>query len=502
MLRSFLTRSLTFVESVGNRLPQPAALFMWAGALVLLLSWLLSQLGVSAQHPVTQELLQPVNLLSVHGLQRILSQSVTNFTSFAPVGVVLVAMLGLGVAEQSGLLGSVLRQLVAWAPDRLLTYVVVLAGVLSSLAADAGYVVLIPLAGSLFQAAGRSPAVGIAAAFAGVSGGFSANILIGPLDAALAGLSTEAAQLLNPAYQVDATGNYYFILASTALITLVAGFVTEAIVEPHYHKRLAPVSAQTSLAPDGQARALRATFILTLIFGAVILWGALPEQGFLRDPESGSLASGPLVKGSVVIIALYAALAGLVYGRSTGIFTKEKGVIAAMEGSMASMASYLVLMFFASQFVAWFGWTQLGLISAVKGADLLAGFKGQPTALLLTFIALAALVNLFIGSASAKWALLAPIFVPMFMLLGISPEGTQMAYRIGDSTTNIITPLMPYLPVVLTFIRRYYPSSGIGTLIAMMLPYSLALALAWAALLGTWLGLGLPLGPGAGFTYP
>ena len=483
-------------------MPHPTWLFVYLCGLVLLASLVAAMAGLAAEHPVTGELLGAKNLLSGEGLRWILQNTVTNFTQFAPVGTVLVAIMGIGIAEHSGLLSVLLKLLVTKAPDRLLTFVVVLAGVLSSLAADAGYVVLIPLAGMVFASAGRPPLAGIAAAFAGVSGGFSANLMIGPLDAIMAGISTEAVKFVAKGYQVNAAGNYYFIVASTLLIATLGTWVTEKIVLPRLAKQNASMPENEDQPSTGitalQLRALRWVGLFSLGFVVLLAICLVPESGVLRDPETAGILKSPFIGGIVTVIAVYAALCGILFGRISGTFAGHREIVSGMEKSMATMAGYLVLMFFAAQFVNYFAWTDLGAICAILGAKLLASLGMNALITLFIFILLSALLNLLIGSASAKWALLAPIFVPMFFLLGISPEATQMAYRIGDSTTNIITPLMPYFGVVVAFAQRYDRDVGIGTLMAMMLPYSVFFLIGWSVLLGLWGLAGLPLGPGAG----
>lgn len=494
------------IERAGNRLPNPTLLFVYLCLLVLVVSAVCALLGVSAVHPVTGASLEAQNLLSRGGLERILSQTVANFVQFAPVGTVLVAVLGIGVAEHSGLLGAVLRATILKAPRRLLSFFVVTAGVLSSLAADSGYVVLIPLAGLVFLNAGRHPVVGIAAAFAGVSGGFSANLLIGPLDAILAGISTEAAQLVAEGYLVSPAANYFFMIASTFVIGLVGSWVTETVIskrfEPYQGTGQAEQGELERALSSGERRALRAVAVFSVLFAALLLWGLVPAEGFLRDAKTGSVLRSPFIGGIVVIIAFYAALAGILYGWLSGHYQKKDDFINGMEQHMAGMAGYLVLMFFAAQFVNYFAWSNLGSIIAVQGAAFLQSLALPSVLLLLCFILVSSLINLFIGSSSAKWALLAPIFVPMLLLTGLSPEAAQVAYRIGDSSTNIITPLMPYFGVVVAFAQRYQKNIGIGTLLATMLPYSVAFLASWSLLLIVWVALDWPLGPGASVSMP
>ena len=489
---------LTRIESAGNRLPDPTMIFVILCGVILAVSGIASWLSVSAVHPVDGSTIHAVNLLNPEGLQNILTKAVSNFTQFAPVGTVLVAIMGIAVAEHSGLLRCVLTQTVLRAPRQLMTFAVVLAGILSSLAADTGYVVLVPLAAMIFLAAGRHPLAGIAAAFAGVSGGYSANLMIGPLDAILAGISTEAAALIDPTYEVSVAGNYYFIIVSTFLIAAAGTWVTERIIAP----RLGDYGASTDDAgipalTDVERSGLKQVGLFTLLTVALLLIATVPEQGVLRDLETGSLLRSPFISGLVVIISVYAAIAGWIFGRAAQTFKQSRDFVLAMDKGMATMASYLVLMFFAAQFVNYFGWSQLGAIAAIKGAEFLQLLAPPAPVLLVCFVVMAAFINLLVGSASAKWALIAPIFVPMFLLSGISPEATQVAYRVGDSVTNIITPLMPYFGVVVAFTRQYDEEAGIGTLIAMMLPYSVAFLLLWSVLLIGWIVGGFPLGPGA-----
>ncbi len=498
--QSGVERLLQRIESWGNRLPHPTMLFVYLCGFVLIFSAIAAWLNAGATHPITQDYVSAKSLLSGEGLREILSHAVTNFTGFAPVGTVLVAVMGIGVAEHSGLLKVLLRSLVQTASPKIMTFFVVLAGVLSSLAADTGYVVLVPLAGIVFLAAGRHPVAGITAAFAGVSGGFSANLLIGPLDAILAGISTEAAALVQPDYEVTAAANYYFIVVSTFLIAAVGTFVTERWVCPllgEYSDDSEDAAAQIENISPADRRGLRAVSLFSIGFIGLLLLCVLPENGVLRNPETGDLLRSPFISGIVVIIAIYAGLCGWCFGKFSGRFHSSRDFITGMEGGMVTMASYLVLMFFAAQFVNWFNWSQLGAITAIKGASLLQALDPHAAVLLVCFMLLAAFINLMIGSASAKWALLGPIFVPMLLLSGISPEATQVAYRVGDSSTNIITPLMPYFGVVITFVQKYDKSAGIGTLLAIMLPFSLLFLVSWSVLLAVWIILGIPLGPGA-----
>ncbi|RKD30062.1 AbgT family transporter [Thermohalobacter berrensis] len=498
-------RFLNVVERVGNRLPHPVTLFFIFAAIVVIFSFLLSLLGVEAQHPGTGETIKVVNLLSKDGIRMILTKAVDNFTSFAPLGTVLVAMLGVGVAERSGLIAALLKKMVLGAPDKLITAVVVFAGVMSSMAADAGYVVLVPLGAIIFLAKGRHPLAGLAAAFAGVSGGFSSNLLVTMLDPLLGGFTTSAANLLDPNYAVLPTANWFFMFASTFLITAVGVFVTEKIIEPRlgeykgtFKKELEPITKQES-------KALNFAFITVIVFVLIIAAMLIPENGLLRSDE-GNILQGipftPFVSSMVLLIALFFFIPGIAFGIKSGSIKNDKDVAEFMSETMSSMGGYVVLAFAAAQFVSYFAWSNIGLILAIKGADFLRAINLTGIPLILMFILVCAFINIFIGSASAKWAIMAPVFVPMLMQLGYSPELAQLSYRIGDSITNIISPLMSYFAIIVAFGKKYDPKLGIGTLISTMLPYSIVFGIAWMIMLVIWLVLGIPIGPGAPTMIP
>jgi aminobenzoyl-glutamate transport protein len=503
--RTAVDRFLDVVERVGNALPDPTTLFALLALVVILLSWIAAQFDLSVAHPTTGKLIEPVSLLSVDGLHRILTSLVSNFTGFAPLGTVLVAMIGIGVAEVSGFIGAVMRLLVLRSPRALLTPVVVFCGVMSNAASEVGYVLLVPLAALIFKAAGRHPVLGLAAAFAGVSGGYSANLVLGTIDPLLAGLSQEAARIIDPTYVVSPAANYYFMFTSTFLITGLGWWVTERLVAP----RLASAEAVGEAAVEAAAgdlvkplsreekRGLRFAFVAFAVLTGLLLWGLLPAGGLLREPGTGSVLHSPFLKGIVAIIFVYGVGLGVAYGAGAGTVRSDRDVIKGMSQQMSTLGGYMVLVFFAAQFVAFFNWTNLGLILAVEGAQFLRAAGLHQVPLLLSFILLSATVNLVMGSASAKWALMAPVFVPMFMLLGYPPEVTQAAYRIGDSVTNVISPMMSYFALIIAFVQRYVPRAGIGTLVSLMLPYSLTFLVGWSLLFTVWLLLGWPVGPGA-----
>ena len=494
---SFIPSFLNVIEKGGNILPHPATLFASLALLVIIMSWVAVQLNISVEHPINNETIEPLNLLSKEGIKRILSQMISNFTGFAPLGTVLIAMLGIGIAEGSGLIGTVLRLLVLSAPKKLMTFVIVLSGILSNTASEVGYVLLIPLAGIIFLALGRHPIAGIAASFAGVSGGYSANLLLGTIDPLLAGLSQEAARIIDPAYLVNPAANYYFMFVSVPLIALAGTWVTEKIVIP----RLGPYDGEEKAEEikkldKKEKRGLVYSLIAAAFFTLILLIGLIPEDGILRGTD-GDILHSPFMDGIVAIIFISAAIMGIAYGIGAKTIRSDSDVMKGMAKSMGTLNSYIVLVFFAAQFVAYFNWTNLGKIFAVEGAMFLQASGLGPIPLMILFILLTASVNLLMGSASAKWALMAPVFIPMFMLIGYTPEFIQAAYRVGDSVSNIISPMMSYFALIVVFFQKYNKKAGIGTLVATMLPYTFMFMLIWVFLLILWIILGIPVGPDA-----
>ncbi len=499
--KGLVNKFLHIVEKIGNALPHPATLFAIFAVLALILSWIASQFDLEVTHPGTGELIRPVNLLSIHGLHKIITEMVTNFTSFAPLGVVLVAMLGIGIAEGSGLIGTALRLMVLSSPRRISTFVVVFAGILSNTASEVGYVLLVPLSAIIFLAVGRHPIAGMAAAFAGVSGGYSANLLLGTIDPLLAGLSQEAAQIIDADYVVNPAANYYFMFVSTFFIAAAGTWVTERIIEPRLGKYSGSETEEIKRLSKAEKKGLRYAAITAVILIAVMLWGTVPASGFLRDAETGSLLHSPFMDGIVAIIFITAAVMGIAYGIGAGSIKSDNDVMKGMGKSMEALGVYIVLVFFAAQFVAYFKWTNLGLIFAIEGAGALQASGLGSIPLMIGFIIITAIINMVMGSASAKWTIMAPVFIPMFMLLGYSPELTQVVYRIGDSVTNIISPMMSYFALIVAFMQKYDKKAGIGTIISTMLPYTVIFSIVWIIILVAWMIFGLPIGPDAPLTY-
>jgi len=462
-----IQRFLDFVERGGNKLPHPLTLFWIFCVIIAIISAIAASSGASVtyeafdrkENVIKETTLTIKSLLNAEGIRYIFSSMVKNFTGFAPLGTVLVALIGIGVAEGSGLMSATMKKVVTATPKRFLTAIVVLAGVMSNIASDAGYVVLIPLGAVIFLSFGRHPIAGLAAAFAGVSGGFSANLLLSTTDPLLSGITTEAAKLLNPSYFVNPASNYYFMAASTFLITIMGTFITEKIIEPRLGEYKGEVIVDHNELTDKERKALRWAGVSVLVFCAVIGFLILPENAILK--VDGNLKQWTH-DGLVPTLMMFFLVPGIVYGKVAGTIKNDKDVAKMMGSSLATMGGYLALSFAAAQFVAYFSYTNLGTFVAVKGADFLQsiGLTGLP--LIVLFVLVAAFINLFMGSASAKWAIMAPIFVPMLMRLGYTPE--------------------------------YDKESGMGTLISVMLPYSMCFLVGWTIFLVIWFMTGLPIG--------
>lgn len=504
---SLTTRMLASVERIGNKLPDPAVLFIALLFIVWILSWILSYVSFDIVDPRTQTPLVINNLLAGRAMTEFLSVMVTNFSHFHPVGVVLVAMLGIGVAEHTGFINTGLRALLSVTAKWLITPMVILVGIVSHSAVDAGYVLVIPLGGVIFYAAGRHPLAGIAAAFAGVSGGFSANFVPSSLDPLLQGLSQAGARILDPTIVLNPLNNYFFTTASSVLIVGLGWYLTDKVVEPRLQNieldgDLEDLPRMHDIEPH-ERRGLRASLIAMLI-GIIFMFAtAWPTNSAWRD-TGGSLATGaaPIMRSIVSLIFLMFVIPGVVYGIFAGTVKSSKDIIVGMTKAMHQMAYYLVIMFFIAQFVYAFGQSNLGVLLALQGAAGLKALAMPASMTIVGIVFLTAFINVFVGSATGKWGLLAPIFIPMLMQLGISPDLTQAAYRVGDSSTNIITPLMPYFPLVVVYCQRYVTNTGIGTLTAMMLPYSMSFLLTWTIFLLLYMFVGLPLGIQASYTYP
>ncbi len=496
---------LGWIERTGNALPDPVLIFVWLIAALVVVSVVASVTGMSVVNPVTKEVVEAQSLLAGEQIRRFAVEMPQTLTHFAPLGYVLVVMLGAGVAERAGLFGTAMRAGVRLAPSSFLTPSVAFVAMMGNLAADAAYVVLVPLAGVIFAAAGRHPIAGIAAAFAAVSGGFSANLLPGQLDALLLGITEPAAQILEPGWTANIAGNWYFIAAMLVLYLPVIWIVTDRFIEPRLGAWSTPEGLdtlnETELKPEERS-GLKWAGLVTV--GVTLFWFYL---GFgpgapLRDAGAEpAFQLRPFYESLVAFFFILFLTTAIAYGIAAKTVRSHRDVVQMMSKAMADMSYYIVLAFVAAHFVAFFNWSNLGIILAINGASVLEASGLPAPVLLVMIILLGGGVNLFVGSASAKWGLLAPVLVPMLMLLNISPEMTTAAYRVGDSATNIVTPLMVYFPLALTFCQRWQKDFGLGSLMAAMIPYGLWVLAVGTTMTALWVILGLPLGPGAVIQY-
>jgi aminobenzoyl-glutamate transport protein len=493
--KGLFMRFLDGVEKVGNKLPHPFILFVYLALTVIVVSAIVSVFGVSVVHPGTQEEMAIRSLLSGEGLRYIIDSMLDNFTGFAPLGLVLVMMLGIGLAQKVGLIQAFMRKSIINAPPALVTYAVLFAGVIGNLASDAAFIIVPPLAAMVFYGLGRHPLAGLAAGFAGAGAGFTANIFIAGTDALLSGISTEVAQTIDPNMIVTPVDNWFFMIFSVVMLMIVGAFVTEKIIEPKLGKYEGDAEKRLEKVTDEENRGLRNALITGLIYIGLILLVLLPENAPLRG-EDGGIVPSPFLNGIIPIILFFFISVAIAYGMTVGKIKGTKDIPNYMAEAMKDMSAYIVLIFAAAQFIAYFNWSNLGIWIAVNSAEFLQNANLTGIYVIVGFTLLTAVLNLFIFSGSAQWALMAPIFIPMFMLLDYNPAYVQLAYRLGDSATNIITPLNPYMLVVLAFMRDYDKKAGFGTLFAMMLPYALFFLGFWIVIFIAWTLLGLPIGPG------
>lgn len=507
--KKLFDRFLDGIEYAGNKLPDPAILFLFLLLIVWGFSLILSPFDFGEIDPRTGEDLKIINLLTGAQLANFLASMVNVFITFAPLGIVLVAILGVGVAEHSGYINTALKYTLGFTPKFLLTPMLILVAIVSHTAADAGYVLVIPLGGVIFYAAGRHPLAGIAAAFAGVSGGFSANFIPSGIDPLIQGFTQSAAQIINPGMLLNPLNNWFFTSASSILIIGLGWYITDKIVEPRLSKIKVDddIDVESSeemgdITPKEKTAFWVATGVMILGVVGLILW-VIPEDSAMRAPDGQVTAfAAPLMRSIVPLIFLLFWLPGVIYGFVAGVYDKSKDIIDGMSKSMGTMSYYIVMAFFCALFIDAFSKSNIGVLIALKGANYLQAMNLAGEVTIVGIVILTALVNLLVGSASAKWALISPIFVPMLMGLGISPDLTQAAYRVGDSVSNIITPLMPYFPLVVVFCQRYVKKTGIGTLVSIMIPYSIAFLIAWTIFLLAYWYLGFPLGLQSNYVYP
>ncbi|MGB5059147.1 MAG: AbgT family transporter [Candidatus Promineifilaceae bacterium] len=528
-------KMLDGIERVGNKVPHPVLMFLYLIIIVMALSHILYLMGVSvtediavpvevqtegayytdstepgqllptepydAQFEIKQQTIAIKSLLSVEGLRFIFTSFVSNFASFSVVAVILVAMVGVGVAEESGLMGALIRKTVKVTPRQLITFILVFVGVLSSVATDAGYLILIPLGAIAFLSLGRHPLAGVAAAFGGVSAVFAVNILIAPIDGMLTEITNEAINLAG-GQPITIVANYYFAVASTIILSIVAAVITDRIIEPRlgaYHPSDdAPAEeVQDAKAIAAETKGLRYALYAFLGMLALVLLLTLPSGAPLRDPATGAIIGNtPFMASLIFIITLFFLLAGIGYGLGAKTITSSADVIKGVTKTFASLAGLIFMLLMISQFIAFFNFSNMPQVVAIWMADALEQANIGALPLLVGFILVIMLLNFIIPNVIPKWAIFAPIFIPVFLRLNVAPQTVLAAYRVGDSPTNIITPLMVYLPFVLTVVQRYQKDAGIGTVIALMLPYTLVISIVWILLFVVWFALGIPLGPG------
>lgn len=495
--RTFFNRFLDSIEAAGNKLPDPVFIFIILCALVLIASWLAALAGVHAVNPADGKTITAINLLNRPNLVRIVEEAVKNFSAFPPLGVVLGAMLGVGVAEKSGWFETLMKAAVSAAPRSIMIPMIIFVGLMGNMAADAAIIVLPPIAALLFMRMGYHPIAGLVCAYAATLGGFAANLTVGLTDVLALTFTAPAATLIDDSIALNAAMNYYFTAASTLLLLFIGWWLTIKVTIPRMgtYQPEEGMFRHDDIITQQERKAMRAANLTLLALIILLLILTVPQGAFLRNADSGSLIEkSPLMNGMVLIIAVVFFFPGMVYAKVAGTAESGRDIARMMGESMSSMGGYIVIIFFAAQMLAFFNWSNLGTILAIKGAEALQGQSG--ITLIIGIIILSAAINLLIGSASAKWAILAPIFVPMMMLLGYHPAFTQIVYRVGDSITNPITPMMPYMPLILSFAQRYVKDFGMGTLIAVLLPYTIAFGVFWTLLLIGWYLLGWPVGPG------
>jgi len=500
---SRFNRFLNKMEVFGNKMPDPVTLFIILTAIIMVISYFCA--GTTVMNPSTKENVTVVNLLSKDGLRKLLMESVNEFQKFPPLGMVLVVMIGAGVAEKSGLMSAAMENTIRKVPNSLVTATVILICILSDGAGDAGFVLLPPLAATMFLAVGRHPLVGMFAAYAGVAGGLSANLVVNMTDVLVASFTIPAAKLIDSNYNSTPAMNIYFMICSTVLLLLAGVYVTEKIIAPRFekgdfHKEFEDRKRQIG---ENEKKGLKWAGISVLIVIGIVLALCIGKDAFMADPKTGSLLAweSPLMQGLIPIITIAFLVPGIVYGKIIGSIKNDKDVVSMMSESMKDMASFIVLACVAAIFIALFTWSNLGIVIAVKATDFLehSGIKG--VGIIIGFIILESFINIIVGSASAKWAIMAPIFVPMFMILGYSPAVTQMAFRIGDSITNPISPIFEFFPLMLVLMKKYDKKAGMGTLISSMIPYSLVFGILWTILLVVFIVFNIPLGPGGPIRY-
>ncbi|WP_298706545.1 AbgT family transporter [uncultured Veillonella sp.] len=492
---------LSGVESVGNKLPDPVSLFIILAILTIVVSAIMANMGVEVVHPGTHKTIKVVNLLSVDGFREIWGKAVNNFSTFAPLAMVLVAVIGAGIAEKSGFLSAFMQKMLGDASKAMVTFVIIFIGINGNVAGDAAFVVLPPVAGAIFLGMGRNPLLGVFTAFASVAAGFCANMMLGMSDSLAYGFTEAAAHIVDPNYTGSPAINYYFLLVSCILLSITGTVVTEKIMAPRFSNDNLDryeLDHESFELTEKKSRAVTISLWALLATLVVIVLLCIGDNPILGDPKTGSIMDGksPFMQGIILLVTIILFVPGCVFGFASGKYKNDKDMFADISLAFKDISSYILLCFFCAQFTSYFNWSNIGAVLAIKGAETLQAWNFTGIPLIIGLIIVSCIVNIFIGSASAKWAILAPVMVPMMMMLGYDPALTQVAYRIGDSITNPLSPLFYYFPLVLGFVRKYEKDAGMGTIIANMIPYSFSFAIVWIIMIAVWVFFDWPLGPG------
>ncbi len=491
---------LRWIEVMGNKLPHPFWIFLWICIFIVLLSGVTSFLGVSATDPGTGATVEAQNLISGEGLRRFVEEMVTNFAHFAPFGLVLVMLMGVSVAERSGLLAVALRTVAFSVPKQVVLPVIFIIGACGNIGSDAGIVIVPPIAALIFTQMGLSPIAGLIAGYAGATAGFTANFFIAGTDVLLAGISSEITSQMPDGQEVSATANWYFMIVSTIFLGVGGAFIARRYTIPscsrfEYSADTTITTERATLTPL-ERKGLKRAGISLLFYIILILALVVPENAPLRNQVTGGLVPSPFLRGLIPVLFFFFAIPGYFYGKTTGAIKKPNDVLKQMEHGMKELSGYIVLMLVVAQFINLFNWSNLDTILAIKGAEFLQSTGLTGPVMFTLFMILVAVLNIFLGSGSAKWAIFAPIFIPMLAQLGYSPAFVQLMYRVGDSITNCVTPLYVYFPLLLGWIHKYNNRIGIGTIVSLLVPYAVILFLMWVVLLFIWYGLNLPIGVG------
>ena len=493
---------IRWIEKLGNKLPHPFWIFVWICIFIVVLSGITSLLGVSATDPSTGEVIQAKNLLSGEGLRRFVQEMVTNFAHFAPFGLVLVMLMGVSVAERSGLLAAAMRKVVFAVPNKIVFPVIFIIGACGNIGSDAGVVIIPPIAALIFSQMRVNPIAGLVAGYAGATAGFTANLFIAGTDVLLAGISSSITEQMAGVGEVSATANWYFMIVSTILLGGVGAFIVTKFTIPRCKKIPydpdAESSADANITNEQERKGLRHAGIALSIYIILIALLVIPQGAPLRDPETGGIVPSPFLRGLIPILFFFFAIPGYFFGKATGTIKKSNDVLKFMENGMKDMSGYIVLMLVVAQFINLFNWSQLDSIIAISGAQFLQATGLTGPFMFTLFMTLVAAINIFMGSGSAKWAIFAPVFIPMLAQLDFNPAFVQLMYRVGDSITNSISPIYPYFPLLLGWIHKYNKNMGIGTVISLLIPYALILFVMWVILVFVWFYLELPIGVGEG----